>query len=162
MYLKKTYISLFIALLNMILLQAQEDLSVNVVLKDRNISLAQLKPSKNYFDKSYHAGYFFSVNVSVVNNTADIKYLRFHNMCGYNTWKIEGDVYIRRIVDCLKNINLPIILHPKESFETHLPLWFYEAYLNKKLSFKIGFRVDHHIYWSKIITINENKKTYLK
>jgi len=159
-------------MLNIIPLQAQEDLSVNVVLKDRNITIEKLKSSKIYFNGAYHEGYSFIVNVSIVNNTTKIKHLEFHNMCGYHTWKTEGDAYIRRIAKCLKNIELPITLHSKESFDTHLPLWFPEVYLNKKLSFKIGFNewlkgsFEEYkyikTYWSETITINEKAEDVSK
>ena len=172
MYLKKTYIFLFIALLNIILLQAQEDLSVNVVLEDRNITIEKLKSSKIYFDRSYHEGYSFIVNISIVNKTTKIKHLKIHNMCGYSTWKTEGDAYIRRIAKCLKNVYRNITLSPKESFDAHLPLWFPEVYLNKKLSFKIGFNEILRgsfekykyikTYWSETITINEKAEDVSK
>ena len=152
---------------SIVLLQAKEDFSVYVELKDRNItSLSQLVPinTKN----SYDTGYYLPIKVSYVNNTDTIQHLNIGGLCyGINSWEIKGDLrFIRKKIVCKKRLQggREIILQPKESIEDTHQLLFPKSYLYKKVRFKIGFKKiigdsfhDYkHIvtYWSDWVVIN--------
>jgi len=158
---------IFMLILSMVLLQAKEDFSVHVELKDRNItSLSQLMPAnaKSYQD----TGYYLPIKVSYINNTDTIQHLNIGGTCyGISSWEVKGDLrFIRKKIVCKKRLQggRKIILQPKESVEETRQLLFPKSYLDKRVRFKIGFKkiIGHsfhnykHIvtYWSEWIVVN--------
>jgi len=172
MHLKKIYTLILISILNVVLLYAQEDLSVSISLKDKNITtVSQLIPTDPKYMHDIDKGYYLPVTISLVNNTNIIKNIELGATCsGYSPWEIEGDLYfVRKEIHCIKNLASHIVpLKPTESYKKIFRLFFPVNYLNRKLSFKIGFTETlysyldkpaydklNETYWSDTIIINE-------
>ena len=177
MYLKKIYTIIFISIINIVLLQATEDFSVSVILKDRNItSLSQLIPADSKYD--YGKGYYLPIEVSYTNNTDTVQHLLLSAPCSYieSSWEAQGNLkLIKEMVSC-RSLQSPrsIIVRPKEKLKHTCKLLFPKSYLHKRVRFKIGFKkiIDNpnppaplifeskHIltYWSKWIIINADSE----
>jgi len=178
MYLKKIYTIIFISIINIVLLQATEDFSVSVILKDRNItSLSQLIPadSKHYDD----TGHYLPIEVSYINNTDTIQHLLIGwNCTSIKSWEVQGDLrFIKEKIPCRKTTYATgIIVQPKERVKAIRKLLFPKSYLDKRVRLKIGFKKtiwnpvaknqsqvgagSRNIltYWSKWIIINADSE----
>ena len=157
----------------MIPLQAEEDLSVNVVLENSHITTSsQLMSTNPKYD--IDKGYYLPITILLVNNTNKIKKIELGATCyGYSPWKVEGDLhFVEKEIHCTKNLSAHSIrLEPKEVYKKKLRLFFPISYFYRKLSFKIGFIETLYLYddklsyykpigtyWSKLIIINEKSK----